>query len=711
MSSPNLPGYDSAQPTRSSRTRSQRRVVLVMLLTLMLLTSPFALAAYAAHLSSGSSHLPGTAAPHSPGAGLGVFTPTETATNTPTSTDTPTGTATTAPTSTDTPTGTATTAPTSTDTPTSTATTAPTNTDTPTGTATTAPTNTDTPTTTATSTQTTTPTATATAAPPTLVSIDVTPKSLAIAKGTTQQFVATGTYSDNSTQDISGSVTWTSSNTTVATISSTGLATAVNPGATNITATSNGVSGSVILNVTNATLTTIDITPTNAAIPDGTTKQFVAIGTYSDQSQQDITSIVTWKSSNPGVATISDASGSKGLATGQAPGATTLSATDPASGIKGTTSLFVTSATLKSIAVTPLNALIARGTTQQFAAIGTFTDGSTQDLTGTVQWTSSDTGVAVISTTGVALAVNPGSTTIKASTQSVSGTAILNVTAATVSSISVTPGTVTIASGTKTQYAATGHFSDGTSQVLTSVVNWTTGNGAIATISNTAGSKGRATGTGVGTTTITAELNGVSGSASITVTSAVLRSLAITPVASSIVKGQTQQFTATGTFSDGSTQNLTSSVQWASTLVFIASIDQTGLATGVNIGGTLISATFNTITVYTQFNVTSPPISSLIVTPQAYGKPVGSTLQFSAAAVFPDGSRQDVTKKATWTSSVPSIATISDVSGSKGIATAISNGVTTITATLNGVSNSTTFTVFTAPPPPPTLVYLPFVTH
>ncbi|MBA3947195.1 MAG: Ig-like domain-containing protein, partial [Herpetosiphonaceae bacterium] len=404
-------------------------------------------------------------------------------------------------------------------------------------------------------------------------------------------------------------------------------------------------------------------------------------------------------------------SGSKGLATGKAPGVTNISATDTASGIKGTAPLLVTTATLSSIAVAPLNSVIAKGATQPFTAIGTFSDGSTQDLTTSVQWSSSDLGVALISGSGLALGVNPGTVTIKATSQGVSGTAILNVTAAVVTSIAVAPGTATIASGTKTQYVATGTFSDGTSQVLTSVVNWTTGDSTIATISNVAGTKGRATGTGVGTTTITAELNGVSGSASIIVTNAVLHGLDITPAASSILKGATQQFTATGTFSDGSTQDLTNSVQWASTLTIIATIDQTGLATGVNIGGTLISATFNTLTVYTQFNVVAPPVVSIIVTPQGTGKPVGSTLQFSAAGIAADGSRQDVTKKVTWTSSDPSIATISDLSGSKGIATAVSPGTTTITATLNGVSNSTTFTVFTTPPPPQNFVYLPMVLH
>src|SRR6266478_2744557 len=88
------------------------------------------------------------------------------------------------------------------------------------------------------------------AAPPTLSSIAVTPGNPSIPKGTTQQFTATGTYSDGSTQNLTSTVAWSSSNTTVATINSTGLATAVGAGSTTIQASSGSISGSTTLTVT-----------------------------------------------------------------------------------------------------------------------------------------------------------------------------------------------------------------------------------------------------------------------------------------------------------------------------------------------------------------------------------------------------------------------------------------------------------------------------
>jgi len=176
--------------------------------------------------------------------------------------------------------------------------------------------------------------------PPTLKSIAVTPANPSAAMGTTVPFHATGTYSDNSTKDITGSVTWASSNTTAATISSAGLATAGTAGqSTTISATSGSVSGSTTLTVTAATLKSIAVTPANPSAAVGTTVPFHATGTYSDNSTKDITGSVTWASGTPAAATIN----TSGVATAVAAGSTTISATSGS--VSGSTTLTVTAAT------------------------------------------------------------------------------------------------------------------------------------------------------------------------------------------------------------------------------------------------------------------------------------------------------------------------------------------------------------------------------
>ncbi len=125
-----------------------------------------------------------------------------------------------------------------------------------------------------------------------------------------------------------------------------------------------------------------------------------ARGWYRDGSSRDLTTAVTWSSSATGVATVSNAGGSAGLASSVAAGATTMTATHVGSAVFGTTTLTVTAAVLVSIAVTPSAPSIALGTTQQFTATGTFSDTSTQDLTAAVTWSSSATGVATVSNAG-----------------------------------------------------------------------------------------------------------------------------------------------------------------------------------------------------------------------------------------------------------------------------------------------------------------------
>jgi uncharacterized protein YjdB len=139
--------------------------------------------------------------------------------------------------------------------------------------------------------------------------------------------VATGTYSDGSTEDISSQVTWSSDNTTVATIDSSGLATAVAIGTANITATLDGVTSPAVKLTVIAgvpTLVSIAVTPNpSAKLATGSTQQFVATGTYSDGSTADDSSKVTWASANTATATIN----STGLATGVAVGASNITAT------------------------------------------------------------------------------------------------------------------------------------------------------------------------------------------------------------------------------------------------------------------------------------------------------------------------------------------------------------------------------------------------
>jgi uncharacterized protein YjdB len=114
-----------------------------------------------------------------------------------------------------------------------------------------------------------------------LQSIAVTPANPTVGKGLTQQFTATGTYSDNSTPNLTAQVTWASATPSVA-IGATGLATPVNTGTSTISASLGAVSGSTVLTVTAAVQQSIAVTPANPTVGKGLTQQCVLSVTVRD---------------------------------------------------------------------------------------------------------------------------------------------------------------------------------------------------------------------------------------------------------------------------------------------------------------------------------------------------------------------------------------------------------------------------------------------
>jgi len=130
---------------------------------------------------------------------------------------------------------------------------------------------------------------------PTLQSITIAPANPSIAAGGTQQFSATGTYSDGSTKAVSAN--WLSASPSVATINTSGLATGVAAGTTNITATSGSITGQTTLTVTVVPLVSIAVTPATKTVAPNGTQQYTATGTYADQSTKIITATVTWTAS------------------------------------------------------------------------------------------------------------------------------------------------------------------------------------------------------------------------------------------------------------------------------------------------------------------------------------------------------------------------------------------------------------------------------
>ena len=185
--------------------------------------------------------------------------------------------------------------------------------------------------------------------------------------------------------------------------------------------------------------------------------------------------------------------------------------------------------------------------------------------------------------------------TITAALDGVTAQVVLTVTPV-LRSLVVTPGGPTVPMGESEGFTATGTFADNSTENLTTDVTWASANTATATISNAAGSTGLASALAIGTSSVSATFEGVTSSTSLTVSPAVLTSISVSPANPTVIQGQTDQFIASGIYSDKSTQDLTGLVTWSSATGSVATVSSTGLASGIAQGKSTISASYQGIT-------------------------------------------------------------------------------------------------------------------
>ena len=525
--------------------------------------------------------------------------------------------------------------------------------------------------------------------PATLTSMTITPLNPSIPAGTQQVFKTTGTYSDGTSSDITAITTFSTANTSVATISASGIATGLIIGATPVLGSSGGLSSTTILTVTSATLVNIAIAPINPTLQIGATQALTVTATYTDGTSLPVTASSIFSANAPAIAKVVSTTG---IVTAMSAGVSVMSALF--NGMTVSTNVTVAPAQLVSIAVTPATASILVTGTQAFTAMGTYTDGSTVDISNAVIWTSSDITKATILPTGVATGLAAGTSVMTASLNGKSGNGSLTVTVpVTLSSIAITPKNATIISGATQSYSAIASYSNGTTLDVSTLATWSSSDTNVATIMPTA----IASGLIAGSTTISATYQSKTDSGVLTVNPAVsLVSIAVAPLNSSIVQGATLTYSAVGTYSDSSTANITNLVTWSSSQVSIASINSLGVATGLTPGLSVISAVLSGKTGSANLTVTAPvTLVSIVVTPNNPSASVGETQQFTATATYSDLSTVNISNTATWSSSNALIATIMN-SAPKGLATAVSEGVTVITATQGAISGNTNLNVTAA---------------
>lgn len=536
----------------------------------------------------------------------------------------------------------------------------------------------------------TTPTPTQTAE---LDSIQLLVEETHLIAGLKTQAFAVALYTDNSSVDLSDEAQWFSFDSNVASIDDDGVITASQPGSTVISAVVQDKTASISLDVETGQLLTIDVRPADSELAVGVKQQFNAEGQFTNGESIlnfDITDLVTWTSGDTNIASLS--SENHGLATALASGSTEINAA--LNGINGNAQVNVTSVNLSRIEISAAQTTLPAGSQLALNATGVFSDNSQFDLTEQVNWQSSNTAIAQPDASGTLTAISAGTVVISASYQGQSSTLEISVSEAELTSIEISPARLSLIPGEANQLYATAIYSDGSSLDVTQQTTWNSGAATIATIGNTSANRGEVSAVSAGEAEITAYFNNQSHQTTLTVSDASLLGLEIMPSSPNMALGTLQRFGLTGHYDDGSTRDLTQQASWSSNDTTIADkLDESSLFEAFSVGTTLIIATMNGVSAFTELNVSNATLTSITLSPANISLANGFGTQITATGHFSDTSSQDISQTVVWQSSDETIASIDNATDSKGIINANSIGNTSISATFSGISQSTDVTV------------------
>ncbi|MGH7696225.1 MAG: Ig-like domain-containing protein [Gemmatimonadaceae bacterium] len=532
-------------------------------------------------------------------------------------------------------------------------------------------------------------TITVTARPVSLVRI--TPGSATIAVGSSIPLRAEAL--DASGAEVLGRpVTWSSSNETIAVVSTTGIVAGLAAGSVTITATIDGRAGTAAISVAPQPVASVTITPAvdSAFIGERVTFRATALDA---QNRALPDRFVLWSSNNPAVATVS----SDGEVIALALGSARIRAT--VEGVSADAMMVVTPVPVANIAVAPNQVTLNPGQTSQLTV--TLRDSAGNVLLGrAISYATSDAQIATVSVAGLIVAVAEGAATIQVSSEGKSATVAVTVNPTPVASINITPSALALSVGQTTRLTAQALDAQGKPLANRSYA-WSSDAPSVATVNQL----GDVTAISNGNVTIRAASGGQTGLCvvSVSVTSVAVASINISPKPVALFPNQVQQLTVQFLDSAGGSLNAAGrTVTWLSRDPTIVTVSSSGQVGGIAVGSTyvLASTAGATATLYdsVSVSVSAAPISSTSVQPKANALYVGGSTGVRAVVV--NGGVITRTSAVTWQSRSASIVSVSPVSGfpDSATVTGVSLGSAYVVATdPGGLSDSSLFTVTTAP--------------
>jgi uncharacterized protein YjdB len=503
--------------------------------------------------------------------------------------------------------------------------------------------------------------------------VELTPPSPTLSAGETVTMVARARDANGSTIAVSP-LTWSSSDASVATVSSTGVVSAIAAGSVRIAVSARGVSATATVTVTARPTASVVMTPAVAAVRVGGTVQIRAQPV--DAASTPLTGrLIVWSSRDPTVARVD----ADGTVTGVAPGAVTIVAT--CEGRSAQAAVTVTLAPIQTITLSPGRDTLLVGTDRQFAA--TLRDAAGVVLLGrSIVWSSSNVAVAAVTATGNVIALQPGSVTIAASSEGRVGTATVVVSARLAGTVALTPSVATLAVGSSLALQVQVVDNDG--NILAGrPVTFASDAPSVATID----AAGVVTALAPGNARLSATSEGKTGVASVQVVPMLVATLEITPASTSLLVGESRQLTVAARSANGILL-AGRSIAWRSGSPGVISVSGSGLVTGVAPGVALVVAESEGISTTSTVTVSVPRIATIAI--ETANPIIGLSGSLQLSATLRDASGALLTGRNTvWRSAAENVAFVS----STGLVVGVGVGSTIITVTAEGISASVTITV------------------
>lgn len=536
-----------------------------------------------------------------------------------------------------------------------------------------------------------------------LSEVSLAPTDVQIPVGRVQQVYFVGTYTDGTRVDLGANATWTTDDEQVALVlqAPPGIIRGEGVGNTRIHATAFGMSASVDVDVSDAELVSLHVSPPVIRFPVGESNRLNVFGSFSDSSQQDMRGQVTFSSSHPEIARVSNAVGQKGVVVGVSPGEAEIRV--EGQGLSDLARVTISDATIESFFITPQVFVLHSGFFEEANAFVTYSDGTTLSVADQVVWRSLAPDVAQVSNAvgslGRVSAISAGQAVIEASFQGVEAMATVYVNDDGFEAYYILPfAPLRLAPGATEQVGLFGAYqvNNNVFENLTGWAIWESSAPEVVSVENFPLRPGLLTAHGPGEAVIRASYQGMQSEKTVTVANVTLESISISPTNVELVVDGIQPFVLLAEYSDGTTFDVTRDADFsADDATVLAPLDGfiPGLVVALSPGETILRASFGGLFAETQIEVKSASPTQVLISPVNPIVEQGEATQFYATALYDDGTESNVTYLCSWSSDETDTVLMLDEPAAKGLAFGVAVGSATVRANCLGLEDETQVTV------------------